>query len=81
MKKDLNNVEYWDRFGRGILLDKPTPKEAADKIIELIVENDRLKKEISDKDSKLKIAAQQFSTFAMEVANTVNKMAAKHFIY
>jgi hypothetical protein len=80
MKKDLNSVEYWDHFGRGILLDRPNPKEAAEKVISLLVENARLKREIAEKDSKLKIAAQQFSVFAMEVANNVNKMAAKYFL-
>jgi hypothetical protein len=74
--KDFDNPEYWDLFGRGLLLDRsliPTPKEVADYV-------GKLRQEIKTAE-KAKLAAehetvclnQQFEVFLNEVHNVARK--------
>lgn len=78
MEKNFNSLEYWDRFGRGILLgNKPTPQEAGEFISSLLMERTKSANAISELEKQLKIAKQEMSVFAMEVSNTVQALAKK----
>lgn len=74
MKKNLDSLEYWDAFGRGLPVEKPFPKEAADYVVSLHIKIDKLEKEKKDALFHEKIAKQQFSQFCLEVSN----LAMKH---
>lgn len=73
MKKDLTSSEYWYDFGRMMPVEKPTPKEAADYVISLHVQIDKLKQEVQEANHKRKLAIQQFEQFALEVSNLAHK--------
>jgi hypothetical protein len=74
-KPTMRDGRFWDLFGRGLLSpeDRPTPQAAADFVVELLVEGDKLRKEIADLQHKRKCDAQQFDVFLMEVSNVANR--------
>jgi hypothetical protein len=75
MKKDLSSAEFWDAFGRGVVFgdNKPTPREAADTILALMVELAAEKRKTAQAEHEAKCANQQFKVFAMEVFNLARK--------
>lgn len=76
MKKNLNSIEFWDAFGRSLVLDRsqwPTPKEASEIVLNLMAQVAAKDKEIEGLKHEMKCQDQQFDTFILEVGNVANK--------
>lgn len=77
MKKNINERNYWRLVAESFHLlgssDRPTPAEAAGKILDLMAEIERLKRDLDHAHKEEKCAKQQFKVFAMDVANIANK--------
>ena len=75
--KELHKASTWDMFAKGILPSdqRPSPEEAADVVIRLMVKLNDKDEEIRRLEKEVKIANQQFKLFALEVSNMANRHA------
>ncbi len=74
-KAKFQDGSYWDRFANMQLGvdERPTPKEAADFILSMMSEVEKMKKEVHAANQEAKCAHQEFRNFALEVSNLADK--------
>ena len=76
--KDLCDPAYWDRFGRHALAaeDRPTPREAADAVLQLMRERNDAVRELAEARRDALASLSALRAPLMEAANRVDDEVA-----